>query len=224
MKRVEDLPHFLVTGIQKAESHNTGYAEFELLGVFDKVDDVREGRGWLLLPERKCLIGDLISLDLAAKTAVFLTAERPDPDVVGAKLPFLDGYWQAYHVWMVVEPRWSWMPVIFQARDAVGRRFQAEDVQLIDGDEVKAWIEVKEMAAQSGKSRYYPVHPDPVTALSTNADGTIAGGWDHEHCELCNTHIEPSDRGYVDPSEHWVCEGCYTKYVLAHDLSFIGTS
>jgi hypothetical protein len=222
MKRVEDLPHFLVTGIKKGKSHDTGQADFELSGVFDKVDGVSEGRAWLLLPERDCLIGDLESLDLVAKTAVYRTALDTEPHVIGSKLPYLDGYWQAYHVWMVLEPRWTWKPVLFQARDAIGRKFQ-EQVQMIDGPESKEWIEIKELAGQGGKRRYYPVGPERPTAFSINADGIVASGWDHEHCELCNTHIEPGVQAYVDPSEHWVCKGCYTKYVLPHDLSFIGT-
>jgi len=224
MKRLEDLPHFLIVGIKQGATQPNGYSDFALSGVFDKVEGVREERCWLLLPERDCLIGDLRGLDPEAKTAVFFiysTSETKKPDVHGSKLPYLDGYWQAYHVWMVLEPEWIWKPLAFQSRDAVGRRFQADEVQVIDGQNVSEWIEVKDTAGR-GNRRYYPVYPGRQAPFLIRPDSVIAAGWDHEHCELCRSHIESGERGYVDPSGHWVCEGCYAKYVSVHDLSFIG--
>ena len=71
--------------------------------------------------------------------------------------------------------------------------------------------------------------PTVVVACSSAEYGLVAvgaavvvpNGWDHEHCELCNAHIDPGGTGYVDHSDHWVCAGCYTKYVAVHDLSFL---
>ena len=222
MRGMEDLPQFLVTGIAEGVTHPNGYADFQLSGVFDRVDGVREQRGWLLLPDRDCLTGDLRGLDPESKTAVFFiysTSETRRPDVLGSKLPYLDGYWQAYHVWMVVEPEWIWKPLVFRPREAVGRRFKAEEVQVIDGLEVSEWVEVKD--AGRGNGRYYPVYPGRPAPFLILPGGVIAAGWDHEHCELCRSDIESGEQGYVDPSGHWVCEGCYAQYVSVHDLSFI---
>ena len=222
IKTLEDLPHFQVSGITQGETYETGYTDFELSGSFDRIDGVTEGRCWLLLPERNCLIGDLKSLDPETKTAVYSTAEESIPKVVGLRLPYLHDNWQAYHVWMVVEPAWIWNEVVFQPTAATARRFRAEEVDIVDGQEVKEWIEIKSASGDSGRSRICPVFPDGRTNLpEIGPDGLISGGWDHEHCTLCRTHIEPGHTGYVDRSEHWVCEKCYRKYVLNHDLSFL---
>jgi hypothetical protein len=37
----------------------------------------------------------------------------------------------------------------------------------------------------------------------------IANGWDHEHCELCNTHIDPGDYAYTKTDDLWVCLPCF---------------
>jgi hypothetical protein len=52
-------------------------------------------------------------------------------------------------------------------------------------------------------------------------DGKIApGGWDHEHCEICWTHIDPGDDGYKNEPNNWVCVKCFERYVAPHDLRF----
>ena len=53
--------------------------------------------------------------------------------------------------------------------------------------------------------------------------GVRDGGWDHEHCELCNAHIGGTSdpHGYVDPEEHWLCPPCYQRYAVARDLAFV---
>jgi hypothetical protein len=49
------------------------------------------------------------------------------------------------------------------------------------------------------------------------------GGWDHEHCELCEAHIGGSGdpHGFVDPEEHWLCRTCHERYAVPRDLSFL---
>ena len=48
------------------------------------------------------------------------------------------------------------------------------------------------------------------------------GAWDHEHCALCNVHIDAgSPQGYIDPKENWLCPDCYERYALPRDLSFV---
>jgi hypothetical protein len=57
--------------------------------------------------------------------------------------------------------------------------------------------------------------------LQAQIDEVTAIGLDHEHCELCGKEICAGEHGFVDASEHWVCEPCYSKYVEPHDLSFL---
>ncbi len=224
-KRLEDLPHFHVSGTKQGDTHPTGYIDFELSGTFDRIDGITEGRCWLLLPERDCLIGDLKSLDPEARTAIFFTSEESIPNLAGSSLPYLDGRWQAYHVWMVIEPEWIWNRVLFQAKDASARRFEADQVSIIDGQEVKEWVEIRKIGAESEGARYYPIFPSGQVDLpDAGPDGVIRGGWSHEHCELCRDHINSGQYGFLDRSEHRVCEKCYNKYVSAHDLSFLDSA
>jgi len=216
--QIQDLPHFLVSSVKQGERHAaTGRTTFKIRGTFDKSSGVREGRCWLLLPERDCLIGDLESLDPESGTGVFIYYEEPRQDLVGAKLPYVDGYWQAYHVWMVAEPSWAWSKARLQGNQVLAEVFEAKESQTFEGQEVKTWIRVKEYADGS-KERLYPVlSGDPQKEM----EKILASGWDHEHCELCRSSIQVGDYGFNDLSGHWVCEGCYEKYVATHDLSFL---
>lgn len=173
------------------------------------------------MPERECLFGDLGSFDQNKKTAVYVTSEKTPPTVLGSSLPYLDGIWKAYHVWMVTEPQWIWKRVAFEACDASGTRLLAEDCALIEGRTVTEWVRLRRNDGRSGKERYYPVYATQPTRLEVGREDVVVAGWDHEHCELCNAQIKAGHYGYVDPSEHWVCESCYAKYVSAHDLSFL---
>ena len=217
-KRLEDLPHFLISSGEQGECHPTRYIDFKFHGTFNQTTGVSDGRCWLLLPERDCLIGDLTSFEPKTGAATFLTSAEATPDVLGASLPYVDGYWQAYHVWMVVEPLWQWRRVPFQRTDVVGELFEAEKAQMIKGREVKTWLLVRETGKSRGYHRDYPIFPGSV---ESQRDKIIAAGWDHEHCELCDAQINVGDYGFVDPAEHWVCESCHAKYVTTHDLSFL---
>lgn len=221
MKTIRDLPHFLVTNVRPGQPRVDEYLSFDLSGTFDKIDGVREGRCWLLLPERDCLICDLESLDAIKRTAVLRTSEPSEPAVLGSSLPYVDGFWQAYHIWMVTEPEWIWEKATFRALDAFGRRFESDEVQIVDGQEVREWVEITK-GEQGEKGRYYPVYPGKPLCFDVGGEtGLVKGGWDHEHCELCNEHIEPGETGYFDRGDHWVCEKCFVAYVAAHDLSFL---
>jgi hypothetical protein len=37
----------------------------------------------------------------------------------------------------------------------------------------------------------------------------VPNGWDHEHCELCHTHIDPGDYAYTKTDNLWVCLTCF---------------
>jgi hypothetical protein len=220
IKTVADLPHFAVSSIERGEKRHPAadYIEFKLHGTFDHLAGVREARCWLLLPQRDCLVGDLESLDSRARTAVFVTFEKSPPDLVGGELPYVYGYWQAYHIWMVTEPSWGWKRALLQRGEVVAEVFESERAETIQGQKVKRWIRVKETGQHRGKERAFPVFSGD---LQPQIDAVTVTGWDHEHCELCSAQIRLGDHGFVDADEHWVCELCYAKYVATHDLSFL---
>ncbi len=224
---IADLPHFRVSAVRHGENRDGGRIDFELAGVFDRTEGVNDGRCWLLLPRKDELIdftGELRLLEPGTGAAVYQTSEEPTPDVVGSALAYLGPQWEPYHVWMVTEPKWRWDRRLFHALDATARKIEGNDISIVDGQEIKEWIEIKKIGKESHLSRYYPVFPDGRTMLPPiGPDGVIKGGWCHVHCEICDAHVVAGSYGYMDPGEHWVCEACYDKYVVSHDLSFIKT-
>jgi hypothetical protein len=223
-KTITDLPQFRVLDVSPSEPDENGYIDSKLSGVFNQSEGVREGKCWLLLPERNCLFGNLESFDPAARTATLMTSEKEYPKVKDQTFPTLDGYWQAYHVWMVTEPQWIWKELTFLPSDVKVERNPANGPTVGgDGQPIEEWISVRKIGDTRGKAHVYPANPQGgVSGLSEiNTDGVILSGWTHGHCELCNGQIDSGDVAYIDPSEHWICKGCYTKYVATHDLSFL---
>jgi hypothetical protein len=198
-KQLEDFPHFLVTGVKEGGgAAPDGYIPLDISGVFDKLEGVREGRCWLLLAGRQSLIGDLSSLDSNSKTALYSTFEKTIPALVGCRLPYLEGYWQAYHIWMVADADQPWQELVFHASDAVSFSCEGAEGRALRGLR-------KAKPEDSGNPELQIVH----------------NGWDHEHCELCNRHIDPDDCCYRNADGYWVCQLCHQKYIRPHDLSFV---
>ena len=57
--------------------------------------------------------------------------------------------------------------------------------------------------------------------------GQVApGGWDHEHCEICNKKIgrggEPE--GFFSLPDAWLCQECHTAFVIPRSLAFVRVS
>ena len=96
--RLEDLPAFEIAHVEAADHPR-------LHGVFNHLRSVKAGRSWLYHPADP-LIGDLLHLNEATGRAVF---EAPfwnasHPIQAGSRPQWLDGYWQACHVTMIVDP------------------------------------------------------------------------------------------------------------------------
>lgn len=197
-KRLGDFPHFRVTGVDEGTRDSDGYIPLELSGAFDTLEGVREGRCWLLLSDKQSLIGDLASLDSDAKTALYRTSEKTVPEVLGRNLPYLDGYWQAYHVWMVTDANQPWQELVFHSSDAVSFSCEGGDGRMLRG--------LRKAKPEDSQNPELQI---------------VQNGWDHEHCELCNAHIDPGDCCYRDAEGAWVCQRCYRQYVQPHDLSFV---
>jgi len=158
------------------------------------------------------------SLDQATNSAVLTFEAAEPPDIVQQTLAYLSPYWQAYNVWMVLDPNCPWEKKKFLGLDAIAEGFETSDISMIEGRPVKVWTKLSPLKDQHGESRIYPAGDQ--TASESNVR-VIPSGWDHEHCELCNSHIDVGRFGYRDPDNCWLCEHCYSRYVMTHDLSFV---
>ena len=188
-----DLPQFTVDAIRPA----TGSTDAILTGRFSHLRGVRNDHGALYRAGGRPINGVLSRVPASTTEAVdFDTPDAALADELapGVTYPWVDGYWQAYHVAMILAGHWE--PRLFAAARARYFRlngitgWQPEDAALLDGAEDL---------------------------------GVRAGAWDHEHCELCRAHIGgPGDpHGYVDPEEHWLCVACYEQYATTRDVSFV---
>lgn len=220
-KTVGDLPRFCISKVSRSES-NKDYVE--LSGGFDRAEEVVEGLCSLLKPDANTLtaLDGYVQFESSdRKTAHIYTLSEVSPEVVGVDLSYVHPRWRPRHVWMVSLPTWKWRRSEYVARDAIGKIVESTQVSVVDGEEITHWIHVSEKGKDGGLSRSYPVFPSGKATLQIEPDGIIKGGWTHAHCELCNGQVEAGNYGYVDPSEHWVCEKCYARYVETHDLSFM---
>ena len=164
-------------------------------GRFDRLEGVREG-GCFRLSRGEYAWANLTIVDPSACTVV-VTDER-DPEVarlrVGQRYTWLHDYWQQPLVEAIADETQVWREFTFEASDA--RHFKR-------GDGV-GWQPVGQAL------------PNDVTDL-----GVKPGGWDHEHCDLCDLRIDPDARiGYTDDRGHFLCSKCYTKHAAQHDVSF----
>jgi hypothetical protein len=227
-KTIEDFPKFIVTAVRRGVTSDNGYQWFEIEGGFDaileeRLDLVIEGTGpqwfWLLFGERGCLCPMVKSLDKQTRTAILTCQETEEPKVLGLELAYLSPYWQAFNVWMVLDPKWGWQRRKFRGVDAVAEDYEAKDVSIVEGREIRVWTKLKPVGLRSGQSRHHPATDQTLPVRS----GTrlVPGAWGHGHCELCHEHIAAGMSGYCDPGDHWMCENCYARYVARRDLAFV---
>jgi hypothetical protein len=164
-------------------------------GRFDRLEGVRES-GCFRLSRGEYAWAHLKFVDRAACT-VLLTDERDQAVAqlrVGERYTWLDDYWQVPLVEAIADDTHEWRQFTFAASAAT---------QFKKGNAI-GWQPV-------GKAL-----PNGATDL-----GIKPGGWDHEHCGVCNRHIDPDDPiGYTDDDGYFLCSPCYTKYGAHHDLSF----
>jgi hypothetical protein len=189
--RLDDLPAFQVLQITNADDP-------ELIGVFTHLKSVRTGRSWLYAGDADSLIGDLVDLDEATRHARFTAPfwSPTSPIQVGSVVPWLDGYWQAYHLTMILDQQAAWKRTEFTPSPA--QHFRQGDVH--------GWTKAG--------------HKLPDDAVPTSVDEL---GWDHEHCELCQSRIGRggAHHGYVDRNDRWLCEPCYQHYAEPRSLGFV---
>jgi hypothetical protein len=227
-KRLDDFPKFVVTALRRCAPSESDYQGFEIDGVFDAelegpFDEIIGGNCpqwfWLLFGERGSLCPVLRSFDKQSRTATLAFHEKEEPGVLGLEMAYLSSYWQAFHVWMVLDPNWGWERKQFKGTDALAEDFEAKEVSIVEGREIRVWTKLEPARAGSGQSRLYPATDQtPPVHLGPRL---VPGAWEHEHCELCNAHIDAEMFGYYDPGERWMCEDCYERYAVRHDLAFV---
>ncbi len=219
-KTLNDFPQFVVTALRRGPTAEKVCTYFELEGYFDRAITI-EPTGpqwfWLLFGKRGCLSAVVQSFDKETRAAVLTFEATEEPQIIGHTLAYLSPYWQAFNVWMVLDPDWGWQKKQFLGLDAIAEDYQSDDKSIVGGREVKIWTKLSPI--RRGESRHYPTTDQTSTPAS--AARLVPLGWDHEHCEICNAHIDIGMVGYCDPEDRWMCENCYARYVVSRDLAFV---
>lgn len=153
---------------------------------------------------------------------MFHTSEKSQPCDVGASLAYVNGYWDASLIKMVVQPEWDWQKIVYATSDAVACRYENAESAGTPKKQGTVWRKISPEELRIG----HPILREPWEGQHLVGEPwVVPGGWDHEHCKICMKHIDPGDTAYVDPEDRWwFCGLCGEKYVLPHDLSFVDDS
>src|SRR5260221_2148128 len=156
-KTPEDSTKFLVSALRRGPTSDDGYTRFEFDGSFDRViKNIDQHWFWLLFGEQDCVRASQESLDKETGTATLSCDEKEEPKIVGRTLAYLSPYWQAFNVWMVLDPNWGWEKKQFRGVDAVAEDYEGKDISIVAGREVKVWTKLAPVGGAGGQSRHYP--------------------------------------------------------------------
>lgn len=218
-KTLKDFPQFNVSAVRRGEISAKGFTNFELEGQFDRNPISDQGNWFYLLSDGKGLCVSIQSFDRETGKAVFTSDTEDELPIAGQSLTYLRSAWQPYKIWMILGHAGAWTRKPFSGEDAVAEDYDSGETSMVDGREVRVWTKVEPAAGSKGVTRYYPA-TDQTLPPSTERR-PVSGAWDHEHCGLCNIHIDAGDIGYSNPDENWLCEKCYERYAVPRDLAFI---
>jgi len=203
-KRFSELPLFSVQEIERSAEEGRA----RLIGKFRTLDGVKEGEASFIWwgPEFFDSIGaEVTELSQNTGEAMLLAAAEDIDEWSTGDVRYLDGRWKAHHVWMISVPTWKFERRVFRTTDAFATRRSADAAPpLPNGAPPEFWLELSPLNSTE-RSRFCPNRDI--------ADGLVPGGWDHEHCELCEGHVDPGEIGFVDLGGHWLCRNCYERYV-----------
>jgi hypothetical protein len=156
------------------------------------------GEGWiggLYLGAGRFIWGRFRHVDATARTCSFHPDQVGELSALrpGAQYPFIDGYW-GESAELVLSERRQWQRTHLEPSDMA--RFPAPG---------GGWM----------ATRYSQEIP--------TGGEVVSGGWDHEHCDICQQKIGcgGAPDGYFSPPDAWVCEECYTSFVAPRSLAFI---
>ena len=197
MRKLADLPQFLITGIERSETN------IQFMGKIN-VPSAYSGDAWLYRSGTTSIIGTLIVNNSDGGSDTFNASREYliDEPTIGQRLPVIEARWDARQVAMIVNEDNLWKHVHFKPSDAIN--FKSPEVS-------EGWI-----ATQKAENTEIPPGSKFI--------GVVPNGWDHEHCDLCwkKIGIGGDDCGYVYDDKQWLCEACYLTYAEKHDLSFLG--
>jgi hypothetical protein len=189
--------------VQRGATDEKGYTEWRLCGSLDRLNGIDfDSWCYLLGPGRQSFTGNFTESFGDRNETTFSVWDREKPSVEGLSLAYLSAAHQAYHVWMVEEGAHGWTEGIFAASDALAEHFVGTDGRNYQ----------KRSKVQEGEA---------MPSGEQSERWVIPGGWDHEHCAVCWTHIDPGDR-YFHHAElnELLCETCFERHVVAGDISF----
>jgi hypothetical protein len=188
------LPQFTVIAVgPRRPDGNT-----EVVGQLSHLRGVHNDGGYLYRSVGSSIVGGFDAVPQQA--GVPLAFITPDADLApelgaGIVYPWLDTYWQPYHLEMILAGPENWQR----------RRFTATPAHYFRQAGVRGW-------QPAGK-------PLPAGAEDL---GVRAGAWNHEHCELCRATIGTDEvpDGYVNAQDYWLCQRCFDRYAARGDISF----
>ena len=156
------------------------------------------GENWItgfLLEGSRFLWGRFRDVNLAARTCSFTPDSLAELVMLRPhqSYPFIDGYW-GERAELVLDESRSWKRAVFEASDML----------LLPGT--------------GGTSMGTRSSPGEASG-----GRVVSGGWDHEHCEICNRKIGNGgeQEGFVSKPDAWVCLQCYKAFVVPRSLDFV---
>jgi hypothetical protein len=191
---LSDLPQFTVTAVQP----QTPDGNTRVVGQLSHLRGVHNDGGYLYRSIGPSIVGGFDAVPRQANMPlVFITPDAHlAPELApGTIYPWLDMYWQPYHLEMILAGPQHWQRRTFTAAPAHFFR-------------------------QAGVTGWQPVGgPLPEGAVDL---GVRERAWDHEHCELCRATVGANGvpEGYVNAQDHWLCQSCFERYAARRDVSF----
>jgi hypothetical protein len=187
-KTLEVFPQFIVSDVRRGKTSATGFTRFELDGKFDRViADIDPHWFWLIFRANESLCATLQSLNKESRAAILTCDVRDEPRVVGETFAYLSPYWQAYHVWMVLDPAWGWSKKQFRGADAVAEDYDSGETSVVEGRNVRVWTKLEPVGGREGASRHYPASDQSLPPNSERRQ--VPGGWGPRTLRLVqNTH------------------------------------
>jgi hypothetical protein len=193
MQTLADFPRFTVEVVETIDEDS-----YRIAGTFDRIDGVsRDGWDYLVgtgIPGG--MTATVLTFDETSKQAsykLFATDVKYHDLQVGMVLGWLSSYWDPLLIFAISRGPDVWKPLVFQPSTAY---YWAKG----------AWTNNEEGAKRSA-----------------GLEGIIAvpGGWDHEHCDLCNKHIDDGDKYWLfeDGRSEFLCDACYAVTVPSRDLT-----
>ncbi len=186
------LPQSTLAGVR----HEPSTGEAFITGRFSHLHGVRNDGGYLYRRPGPSIVGRLVRVPTEdSETAEFRTPDLEfAPELQpGLVYPWIDHYWQPYHIDMILAGQWE------------PRTFVSTPAHCFRLGDVTGWQPVGGPLPEGAKDL-----------------GVREGGWDHEHCELCQASIRPTGEptAFADPEDRWLCTACYERYAVPRDVSF----